>query len=181
VCSATSGCRTTGAVRLSDGDLGNRAILFFILTAIQYTDLWHGVLRRTRRGPRVWCLRLGDESEVESDGGRGEAPARCVLAVATARQPTRGPYSVVSLCRMVGTVVAALRRRVLHGGGLFGAELSVFLLSLSVLDCILAATSRAGEGCLLHRLGFVRPGLPCGMVLTVLMPQSNRSGPLKVV
>lgn len=32
------------------------------------------------------CLRRGDESEEESNGGCGEAPARCVFVVATARQ-----------------------------------------------------------------------------------------------
>ena len=30
-----------------------------------------------------------------SNGGCGEAPARCVIAVVTARQPARGPDSVV--------------------------------------------------------------------------------------
>ena len=36
--------------------------------------------------PRVRCLQRGDESEEESNGGCGEAPARCVFVVATARQ-----------------------------------------------------------------------------------------------
>ena len=36
--------------------------------------------------PRMRCLRRGDESEEESNGGCGEAPARCVFAVASARQ-----------------------------------------------------------------------------------------------
>ena len=31
-------CRLTGAARLFDGDLGNRAILFIFLTAIHYMD-----------------------------------------------------------------------------------------------------------------------------------------------
>jgi len=53
--------------------------------------------------------------------------------------------------------------------------------SLSALDCTLAVTSSAGEGGLPHRLGFVRPTLSCGVALTVLMPQSNRSGLLEVV
>src|SRR6185436_15615913 len=54
-------------------------------------------------------------------------------------------------------------------------------LSLLALDCTLAATSIAGKGGLPLRLGFVRPTLSCGVVLTVLMPQSNRSRPLEVV
>ena len=36
--------------------------------------------------PRVRCLRRGDESEEVSNGECGEAPTRCVFAVATARQ-----------------------------------------------------------------------------------------------
>lgn len=44
----------------------------------------------------------GDESEVESNGGCGETPARCVIVVATARQLARGPDSVVSLCQVKG-------------------------------------------------------------------------------
>jgi len=59
---------------------------------------------------------------------------RCVFAMATARQPARGPDSVVPLRRTVDYVAAALWRRVLHGGGLLGAGLSVSLVFLSVLD-----------------------------------------------
>jgi hypothetical protein len=36
----------------------------------------------------------GDEGEEESNGEWGEAPARCVVVVATARQPARGPDPV---------------------------------------------------------------------------------------
>jgi len=75
-----------GAAPLFDGDFGNRATPCIILMAILYTNPRHGVLRRKWRGPRVRCLRRGDESEVESNGGCGEAPARCVFVVATARQ-----------------------------------------------------------------------------------------------
>ena len=135
-----------------------------------------GVARR--RGPRIWCLRRCDESE-ESDGGRDEAPARCVFVAVSARQPARGPDSVVPLRRTVDSVAAALWRQVLLGCGLLGAGLSVSLIFLSVLDRALVATSRAGEGCLSHRLGLARPALPRGVVLTTL--QSNRSGPLEVV
>ena len=70
--------------------------------------------------PRMRCLRRGDESEEESNGGCGVAPARCVIAVVTTRQPARGPDSVVSLCRTVYGGAAALWRQVLHGGGLLG-------------------------------------------------------------
>ena len=118
---------------------------------------------------------------------------RCVFAVATARQPARGPDSVVPLRRTVDSVAAALWRRVLHGGGLLGAGLSVFLFSLSALDCALVATSCAGEGegCLPHRRGFVRLAFSSRVVLTVLMPtgvvfvefpalmsESNRTSPI---
>ena len=103
---------------------------------------------------------------------------RCVFAVATARQPARGPDSVVPLRRTVDSVAAALWRQVLLGGGLLGAGLSVSLVFLSVLDRALVATSRAGEGCLSHRLGLARPALPRGVVLTAL---HNRSGPLEAV
>ena len=104
---------------------------------------------------------------------------RCVFAMATARQPARGPDSVVPLRPTVDSVAAVLWRSVLHGGGLLGAGLSVSLVFLSALDRALVATSRAGEGCLSHRLGLARPALPRGVVLTAL--QSNRSGPLEVV
>jgi hypothetical protein len=57
---------------------------------------------------------------MESNGGCGEALARCVLMVATARQPTRGPNSVVSLCQVEGGIATALWRRIPHGGGLVG-------------------------------------------------------------
>ena len=98
---------------------------------------------------------------------------RCVFTMATARQPARGPDSVVPLRRMVDSVAAALWCQVLHGGGLLGAGLSVSLIFLSVLDRALVATSRVGEGCLSHRLGLARPALHLGVVLTAL--QSNRS------
>nr|TKW19796.1 hypothetical protein SEVIR_4G043004v2 [Setaria viridis] len=51
------------------------------------------------RPPRVVFFR-GDESEVESNCGCGEAPARCFIMVATARQSARGLDSVVSLCQV---------------------------------------------------------------------------------
>ena len=117
--------------------------------------------------------------EVASNGGRGEAPVRCVFTMATARQPARGPDSVVSTpsdggFHCSGTMASGPAWR-----WPLGAGLSVFLVFLSVLDRALVATSRAGEGCLSHRLGLARPALPRGVVLTAL--QSNRSGPLEVV
>nr|TKW36290.1 hypothetical protein SEVIR_2G431100v2 [Setaria viridis] len=78
------------------------------------------------RSPHVVFLR-GDETEVESNGGCGEAPASCLIAVATARQPARGPDSVVSLCQVERDVAAALQQRVPHGGGLLGV-VQLFLL-----------------------------------------------------
>jgi hypothetical protein len=84
---------------------------------------------------------------VESNGGCDEAPARCVIMVATMRQPARGPDLVLSFCRMVCGVAAALRRRVPHGGGLLGAVRSVSLVSLSACGRVLMATSWVQEGC----------------------------------
>ena len=66
---------------------------------------------------------------------------RCVIAVVTVRQPARGSDSVVSLCQMVFGGAAALRRQVLHSGGLLGMVRSVFLDFLSTLDRVLTATS----------------------------------------
>ena len=50
------------------------------------------------RPPRAVFLR-GDESEVESNSGCGEAPARLCLCE-TARQPVRGPDLVFSSCQV---------------------------------------------------------------------------------
>ena len=159
-----------------DKDLGNRATLFILLTAIQYTDLCHGVLRRTWRGPRIWCLLRGDKSE-ESDGGRGEAPARCVFAAASVRQPARGPDSVVPLCRTVGTVAAAttawgpawrwpVRCRAIC--------FHCFLLRLWTARWRRLQVQKK----VVCRTGLVLSGqcLSSGVVLTVLMSHSNRSG-----
>ena len=60
--------------------------------------------------------------------GEVRPPTCCVFAASSARQPARGPDSVVPLCWTVVTVAAALRRWVPHGGGLFGAGLSIFLV-----------------------------------------------------
>ena len=45
--------------------------------------------------------------EVESNGGFGEAPTRCVIAVVTTRQLVCGPDPMAP-CRMVDGVAAAL-------------------------------------------------------------------------
>jgi hypothetical protein len=84
---------------------------------------------------------------MESNGGCGMAPVRCVIMVATARQPARGPDLVFLLCRMVCGVATALRRRVPHGGGILGAVRSVSLVSLSARGYVLTATSWVREGC----------------------------------
>ena len=72
-------------------------------------------------------------------------PPRCVIAVVTARQPARGTDLVVSLCRMVYGTTAALRRQVLHGGGLRDVVRSVFLDFLSTRDHVFTAIFWAGE------------------------------------
>ena len=135
-------------------------------------------MRRTWRGPRVRCLRRGDERWRPT---AGEARAPCVVF---SQWQLRGSQREVQirwfpLRWMVDSVAAALWRQVLLGGGMLGAGLSVSLVFLSVLDRALVATSHTGEGCLSHRLGLARPALPRGVVLTTL--QSNRSGPLEVV
>ena len=66
--------------------------------------------------------------------------------VVIARQPARGPDSVVSLYQMVFGGAAALWRQVLHSGGLLGVVRSVFLDFLSMQDCVSTTTSWAGEG-----------------------------------
>ena len=89
---------------------------------------------------------------MECCGGRGEAPAcgvslrrreqgptadvarppvRCVIMVATARQPTRDPVLVVSLRQVEGGVPVARRRRVPHSDGLPYAIPSASFNSLS--------------------------------------------------
>jgi hypothetical protein len=68
---------------------------------------------------------------VESNGRMLRGPTRCVLVVATARQPVRGPDSMVSLCQVKDGVAAALRLRlrlrIPHGGGLLGVVQSTFV------------------------------------------------------
>ena len=73
---------------------------------------------------------------MESNGRCGVAPARCVIAMATARQPVRGPNSVGSSCRVVCGVAAVLWRRVPHSGGLLGVVRSASVGSLSTQGCV---------------------------------------------
>ncbi|KAF8686809.1 hypothetical protein HU200_043420 [Digitaria exilis] len=116
--------------RRLDGDPERRGNFPYHLDS----DLWNGSvmrsLRRAWRGPSLWCFPMAT-SEVESNGGRGEAPARCVLVVATARQPGCGPDPVVSSCQVVRGVAAALRRRVPHSGGFLFAVQSAYVGYLS--------------------------------------------------
>ena len=87
------------------------------------------------------CLLHGDESKEEVQRQVRRGIAHCVIAVVTARLPARSPDSVVSLCQMVFGGAAALRRHVLHSGGLLGVVRSVFLDFLSMQDRVSTATS----------------------------------------
>lgn len=49
--------------------------------------------------------------------------------VATARQPVRGPDSVVPLCQVECGAAVALQRRVPHNGSLLGAVQSASLVN----------------------------------------------------
>ena len=140
MCCATSCCRPSGAVWLVDEDLGNRASLFIFLTAIQYTDPWHGVLRRMWRGPRVRCLQRGDESEEVSDGGRGETPVRCVLL-----RRLRGSQREVRIrwFHSVGWWVLLQQHYVV------GSRMAV---ACSVQGCLFSCPSFIGLDCVLRRL-----------------------------
>ena len=53
----------------------------------------------------------GDESKVESNGRRVEAPEHCVFVVMTTSQLVRGSDLVISLCQMVCGVAVALGDR----------------------------------------------------------------------
>jgi len=102
------------------------------------------------------CLLQADESEVESNSGCDEAPARCVFEVASTRQPVCGSDSVLSHCQVVFDVAAALQWRVLHSGGLRGTIRFVPLVSSIVMGLGLDGDSMVGKGCYLRRrLSFV--------------------------
>jgi hypothetical protein len=73
---------------------------------------------------------------------------RCVFAVVTERQPACAPVLVISLCRMVCDIAAALRRYVPHGGGLLGVVWSGFLVSPLAWGHVLLSTTCVRKGCL---------------------------------
>jgi hypothetical protein len=85
------------------------------------------------------------ESEEESNG-RSEVPARCALAVVTARQPVCGSVLVISLYWMTRDVAVAPWRQVPHGNGLLGVARSGFLVSPLAWGCVLLATTCASVG-----------------------------------
>ena len=139
---ATRCYRPAYAVRMFDRDLGNMATLFIIMMTIYIKwirDMEYCGGRGEAPACGVFCMAM--RARRRSNSGCGEAPARLCLCGATARQPARGPDSVVSLCQMVFGGAAALRRQVLHSGGLLGVVRSVFLDFLSTLDRVLTATS----------------------------------------
>jgi hypothetical protein len=84
---------------------GRAATLLTTPMAIKKTELWRGVMWWERRGPRAWFF---EETRARSNGRSDDVPARCVIVVATARQPTRGPVLVVSLHQVEGNIVVAL-------------------------------------------------------------------------
>ena len=59
-----------------DGDLRNGSAVWSTVAGVAWL--------------RLQCFPRGDEREVESNGGCGEASARYVVVVPTARQPTSG-------------------------------------------------------------------------------------------
>lgn len=83
---------------------------------------------RGGRGEAPACGFLrGDESEVESGNGLGKAPVRCVVVVATARQPVEVRIWWYQSVKWSVFVAAALRRDVPHGGGFLGAVRSALV------------------------------------------------------
>ena len=100
----------------SDGDKRNGTVAWSIMAGVA-------------RPPRVVILR-GIESEVQRRMRRG--PRVLCFVVATVRQATRGPVSVVSLRQVEGAVAAVLRQRFSHGGGLPGVIPSTSFGSLSM-------------------------------------------------
>ena len=111
----TRGC---GAILLfaSVGDKRNGTVAWSIVGGVA-------------RPPRVVILR-GGESKVQRRMRRG--PRALCFVVATVRQATRGPVSVVSLRQVEGAVAAVWRQRFSHGGSLSGAIPSASFGSLSI-------------------------------------------------
>ena len=119
--------------------------------------------------------------EVASDGGRGETPACCVFrsgVCETASEKSGSGGSTLLdggyCCSSTTTSGPAWRWPA-------WCRAVCFLALPYRLGLRLATTSRVGEGGLPHRLSLVRPVQPSGVVLIVLMAQSNQSGPLEVV
>jgi len=118
--------RHSAAAWLINGDLGERGNI------AQHSDndkrngsvTWSSAAGVAIERPPCAVYLRGDVREAESNGGCGEAPVRCVVVAAAARQPSRGPDSVLSPCQVESVVTVALRRKVLHGGGLLGAAQS---------------------------------------------------------
>jgi hypothetical protein len=161
------------------------ATLLTVSMTIKETKLWSGVLWRAWRGPRAWCF--FEATGVKSNGGSGEAPARCVFVVATVWQPSRGLVLVVSLRQVVSGVAAVRLWWTPDGGGPPGAVWSASFGSLStrVTSGFLATTLVWMVRCVQRALVLLFSSrvlilnravlaleLSC---VTVSMPQSDRS------
>ena len=79
-----------GTVHHSDGNKRNKSVTWSVEADVA-------------RPPHAVFLR-GDERELESNDECGVAPCVCTVMVATTRQPTRGPISMVPLCQVEGSV-----------------------------------------------------------------------------
>ena len=113
-----------------DGDRGTWVTLLTALTATKETEPWREVLRRVWWCPRAWGF--FNATRARSNGGCGEASARCVMVVATMRQPARGSVPVVSLRLVEGAATATQRLRVPYSGDLSGAVPSAYFNFLSM-------------------------------------------------
>lgn len=116
---ATRCCRQAGGIRLFDGNLRDRATLFIVPTVVQYTYSW--------RGPRMRCLRNGDERGVRGRARRAPRTLcfswwRCEAA------SKRSGFDNFTFCQTAGVVAVTPQQRVPYGGGLLGAGLSISLV-----------------------------------------------------
>jgi hypothetical protein len=89
---ATRCCRPVGAVRVFGRDLGkwSKTVHHPDNDLINRSAAWSIVAEEARPPRAVSSTRL------ESNSGCDEAPVHCVIMVATARQPARGPNLVLS-------------------------------------------------------------------------------------
>ena len=112
-----------------DGDLGTWGNFAHHLDGDKGDGIvaWSTVAGVARPSGRVFLQ--GDESEVQRQKWRD--PARCVIVVVTARQPSKGPVFVVSLRQVESGVAAAWRRWILHGSSLPGVVRSASFSSQS--------------------------------------------------